>query len=122
MPFWQHCDLRDNLADTLLVNTNFTRDHNQETDILASLYMHADHDNVILQAQKREGQAKLQAPTNARFGKHMRIILFLLPIGSLAESRQRMAVVVRAKASRARLANRSVLPQLLTAAVAYSRR
>ena len=37
--FWQHCDLRDKLADTLLVSTSFARDKNQEADILASLYM-----------------------------------------------------------------------------------
>ena len=118
--FWQHCDLRDKLADTLLVSTNFTRDNNQEADILASLYMHADHDNAILGALQREGQSKLQALVNARFGKHMRICL--LPGGSLSESRQRLAVVVRAKSSRARFANRSVLPQLLKTAGAYSRR
>ena len=118
--FWQHCDLRDRLADTLLVSTNLTREKNQESDILASLYMHGDHHNAILHALQRAGQVKLQALVNARFGKYMKICL--LPSGSLADSRQRMAVVVRAKASRARFANRSVLPQLLKTAGAYSRR
>ena len=118
--FWQFCDLRDRMSDTLLVSTQQLRKYNQETDILASLQMDPGHTNPKLRASQASGWVALQSLVDLRFGRHMQMCWLKPP--PLDDTRKRMSVVVRAKGSRKRLGSRSVLPQLLKAAGAYAPR